>query len=169
MKRWIFYLTVFLLLIGKNLSAQSDPEIREREQPKSNNRWIKGGNVGLWLGTFTFIQAAPFVGYRVTDKLTLGTGVDYTYVRDRRVIPADEFSIFGGNVFGRYNVSRELFIQGEYSTLSFPDFSGKRQWFSSPLIGGGYFPGRGAYVMAMWALNPDYPIANPIIRMGFMF
>ena len=171
MKKWLFRACLCALLStpGYGLAQDNAGNDSERQGNKPReNRWIRGGNVGLWLGTFTFVQAAPFVGYRVTDGLTTGAGIDFTYIRNRNTIPVDEFSIFGGNVFGRFNISRELFLQAEYSALSLPD-AGTRIWYNSPLVGGGYFPGRGAYIMAMWALNPDYPIANPILRMGFMF
>jgi hypothetical protein len=171
MKKWLLRVCLCALLSTPALAmAQDEPsdEPSGRGGKPKENRWIRGGNVGLWLGTYTFVQAAPFVGYRVTDRLTTGAGIDFTYIRNRNTIPVDEFSIFGGNLFGRFNVSRELFLQAEYSALSLPD-AGTRIWYNSPLVGGGYFPGRGAYIMAMWALNPDYPIANPILRMGFMF
>ncbi len=133
-----------------------------------SDRIIKGGNVGLWLGTNTFIQAAPFIGYRFTDRLSAGVGGECTYIRQRTSGPADEWAIYGGNFFSRFQVLDALFLQGEYSAISYPEQNG-RSWYQSPLVGGGYMPGKGLYIMGMWALNPDYPIASPILRMGFVF
>ena len=171
MKLHTIYLQVASLLwVFTPAFGQSDESAKSGKDRRffQSDRIIKGGNVGLWLGTTTFIQASPFIGYRFTDKFAAGVGGECTYIRQRTTGTPDEWAIYGGNFFARYQVLDALFLQGEYSAISFPDQNG-RSWYESPLVGGGYMPGRGMYIMGMWALNPNYPIASPMLRMGFVF
>jgi hypothetical protein len=171
MKLYTIYLqAASLFWVFTPAYSQSDEPVHARKDHGffQSDRIIKGGNVGLWLGTTTFIQASPFVGYRFTDRFSAGLGAECTYIRQRTTGLPEEWAIYGGNLFTRFQVLDALFLQGEYSAISFPDPNG-RSWYESPLIGGGYMPGRGMYIMGMWALNPNYPMASPMLRVGFVF
>ena len=50
-----------------------------KEKPKFSDRLVFGGDIGLSVGTYTYINVSPAIGYRVTDRLTMGLGPIYIY------------------------------------------------------------------------------------------
>lgn len=125
----------------------------------------------------TTIQANPFVGYKVTDRLVPGVMVSYQYVNAPNR-PATGlttiFSLFGVGPFLRYSVSSNFFVQAEYEFLNGRYEVrplGKVSYSENNLlIGGGYVNNRiFAQVMYMptWrGVNSVYPW--PLIyRVGF--
>jgi hypothetical protein len=123
---------------------------------------------GLAIGnTITNINVLPQIGYRVTPKFTTGLGANFQYYRNTFFSP-DPFMIYGGNVFTRYTINPNIFLQAEYQLLNFRNI-----WNEYALIGGGYSPGSGFYISAYYLVI--YPYNNNIygapyvIRAGFMF
>ena len=64
-------------LIGSASIAQNNNVIDERSSVR--DRIFFGGNLGFSFGDITFIEVAPLVGYRITDKLSGGLQVQYRY------------------------------------------------------------------------------------------
>ncbi|MBE0663687.1 MAG: hypothetical protein IH597_14625 [Bacteroidales bacterium] len=76
-KHFFFLILLVWILAPSALNAQgSDND----EEPK---RWFVGGNVGLQFGYVTLIDVSPMVGYMLTDRFALGTGLTYKYYRIR--------------------------------------------------------------------------------------
>lgn len=159
------------------------------------SRWFLGGNIGLQFGSVTLVDVSPIVGYMLTERFALGTGISYKYYRIRNYF-YDPYQnrylnfqshIYGGPVFVRYYIGRQFFAHSEYEYLRFrnefyvQNTSGQRfdKRFQhvnvhSVFIGGGYrqfFGAAGAFeIMVLWNLNetPESPYNNPVIRMGVM-
>jgi hypothetical protein len=136
-----------------------------------------GGNFGLQFGTITFIDISPLVGYLLTDRLSAGTGITYMYYREK-FAGFQEFStsIYGGRLFARYLILKNLFAHTEYEVLNLEAFDlGRRVNVTSVLVGGGYRQQLGGNVylnlLALWNINETAysPYRNPIIRMGVAF
>lgn len=146
-----------------NVTAQEEAAPSRQTKIRSPfwERTRFGGNLGLQLGTFTFINLSPRMYYVVTDQLWVGTGVTFIYSRDNTnytyPVPKEyrEQVVYGFNFFSTYQLIGPIFAQAEYEPLSFERFSrntfgdivGKeRLWTHNVLLGGGITQkvGRGA-------------------------
>lgn len=183
MKTKQLILAFVLALTGFFAQAQDPghPDFEEDQQQDAplsfRERLYFGGNFGIQFGTVTNIDLSPQVGYRITPRFSAGIGLSYKFFADTRY----DFrtSIYGGSIFTRFLVFRNLFLQAEVEKLNVEDYDNypetSRAWDTAVLVGAGYrqpMGERGAvYMMLMWNLNETRlsPYQNPIIRVGFNF
>lgn len=165
-------------LIGSVSIAQNKNTIDERSPVR--DRIFFGGNLGFSFGDITFIEVAPLVGYRITDKLSGGLQVQYRHRNDKRFTPDLDATDYGANLFARYNLPAPFFLQAEYEYLNFEFFDSQldteRDSFSSVFIGGGMAQplGKRAFVIVTALYNLSYdnneeprPYDNPLVlRVG---
>lgn len=151
----------------------------EKEKSSFADRLFFGGNINVNFGTVTVLGATPVVGYRITDKLSAGIGGTYVYYAEN--IPGyGDFStsLYGGNVFARYRITNEIFLQSEYHQINtevwqFSEF--RRLWIPMAYVGGGYRvpigSNSGLLMMILYDLigDPNSPYSNPMITGGFVF
>ena len=132
-----------------------------------------GGNLGLQFGNVTIIDVSPIVGYKVTEKFSIGIGAKYQYINYRDYNYS--FNVYGGSIFGRYNISDYLFAHVEYEVLNMPsivNMNDIRTNVSSLFVGGGYrqkiSKNSSFNIMGLWNLNEslESPYTNPIIRIS---
>jgi hypothetical protein len=189
-----FFTLLMILFLGFMpviLLAQIEEE--EKESGLSD-RLFFGGNFGLMFGTITNIEISPLVGYYITPRLAAGTGIRFEYYRDKGYYAPYHTTIFGGNVFSRYTIIKNLgeglniglnagiFGQVEYEALSLekayfePPYTKDGRFIShSILVGGGIIQPvgrRSAFlVTVLYNLNENSrsPYNNPIVRVGFTF
>lgn len=156
------------------------------EDSKFTERLYMGGNFGLQLGTnLTQIEISPAVGYMINNKASAGVGVIYQYFRARRLFQNSvveiKSNIYGGKLFGRYNITDFLFGYAEYehinlNTLNINSNDVERAWVPGMFVGAGYFQsiGRRSGVNLMLLYNLTYdPIKSPynspfLLRLGFV-
>ena len=184
---------LFAGLLNGRLNAQD-----EKEFLSFRDRIFLGGNFGIQIGTITNIEISPVLGYYITPRLAGGLGARYEYYKDSRDFPGYfpfKTNIYGGSVFGRYMLIRnirevtgfpldsKIFTQAEYEILSLerkyfevpPTLEEGRYALHSVLVGGGIFQplGKksGLVLMVLWNLNEtsNSPYSNPIIREGLNF
>mgnify|MGYP002777119862 CR=1 FL=1 len=149
-----------------------------------SDKWYFGGGFGLSIGTdVTAISASPMVGYKVTDRLSVGTALTYQYVNNK--LYDITYSNYGGGPFTRFQVTDKYFTHAEYEYLSFEyadgsltpdgDFATFRDGYSSLWLGAGYREniGRSAgfFLLALYNVLYDEteisPYASPLsIRAG---
>lgn len=136
------------------------------------DRVFTGGNVGAQFGTTTFINVAPLVGFKVTDRFQIGVRGKYQYINSRAF--NIRMNVFGYSGFGRYFLTDNLFVHTEYERIMGRfDQSGQRMGIPHLFVGGGYFypisDNFGMGVMALYELlQRQYsPYINPIINVGF--
>lgn len=147
------------------------------------NRVVFGGNFGAgFSSTQSAVAISPTVGYRVTEKLTLGTGFIYQYNRYKFSNFDFKFSNYGSKLFGTYQLNDFLILHSEYESLNLeyitynsagiPDGT-KRRNIGSLFVGGGYrqYLSSNSVVdlMILYNLTETLytPYSNPIIRIGF--
>jgi len=179
-----FSLSIFFLN-----SLYSQDTIRPPQKPRHNDilsRMDFGGYFGAQFGDITLIDIAPLVSYRVTEKFHAGLGITYQFYKDSRYYPDYKTNSYGGSIFGRYFIWRDLFGHFEYAPLNvnyydyYYDNNGSyiyrekgSVWVHDVLLGGGYrqWMGQKAFMslMFLWNVNETYfsPYRNPIIRIGF--
>jgi len=142
-----------------------------------------GGSLGAQFGDITFIDIAPIASYRVTKNFYAGLGLTYMFYKSRSTpyYPEYKSSSYGGSVFGRYFVWKDLFVHAEYAPLYVGYYGydalgtwGKgHAWVQDIFLGGGYrqWVSNKAFLslMLLWNINETYysPYSNPIIRIGF--
>jgi hypothetical protein len=182
-KRSLLMFSGWLILSSLALSAQ-DTTYVPYKPPKNRDildRIDFGGYLGAQFGSVTYIQISPIASYRVTKSFYAGLGLTYQYYKDTRYTPDYSTSSYGGSIFGRYFVWRDLFVHAEYAPLYVNyydyDYLGNwvkgATWVNDFLVGGGYrqMIGEKAYMslMLLWNVNESYysPYRNPIIRIGF--
>lgn len=165
---------------------------------KKPNRWFFGGNLGFATGSVTYVEVAPLVGYKLTPKFAVGSGIKYQYFNDTREsygLSNFETHVYGLNLFSTYslfdNLEETLGIAGiggillhaEYEGLSlerkyfdYPTFpSNGRMWLSNYLLGFGMRQPLGerssVNILFLWSIDPPKasPYSNPVIRIGFNF
>lgn len=82
--------------------------------PRSKRgRWSVGGSLGFGFGDHTSISVAPRIAYNWGGIVTLGGGVSYNYMRYKFYDTTYSINYFGGNVFARLYLFRNLFIFGQ--------------------------------------------------------
>ncbi|MFN5704522.1 MAG: hypothetical protein ACK45U_01580 [bacterium] len=149
----------------------------------STSKFVFGGNFGAnFSNQESVVAIAPSVGYRFTERLTIGTGFIYQYYAIKLPGFNFKFNNYGTRFFGTYQLTEFLIAHAEYETLNLeyinfnsiglPDGTSRRT-INSTLVGGGYrqMIGRNAVVDLMLLYNltetPYTPYSNPIIRVGF--
>ena len=166
---------------------------RASEQPKPLRRYFLYSNFGLGFSSiYGFTQfsfsAAPAIGYRVTDKFSVGPGISYAY---------NSYSLQGGGPgssihtnsvgvkgFAQYMVYGDFFLHGEYEVthaeVLFQDqqlnlYKGNLT-VKTPLAGAGYrqhFSDRiAADIVVLYNFNGnglDDIYGQPVIRFSFLY
>ena len=124
-------------------SDDSKPQEEEKEKEKPSpliDRFYSGGSVDFQLSNnYLFFKLAPVLGYNLTKKFSVGTGLTYMYFKD--YFYKESTSIYGGSIFSRYLIGDNLIAHAEYEMLSRDDISGfnrGRQIVPIFLVGAGY-------------------------------
>jgi hypothetical protein len=175
---------LFLLAFSGGLRAQ----YLENDSLPSN-RFFWGGDLGLSFGSYTYFAVNPIVGYRLTNRLSAGVGVNYTYSS------YDYYnykgSMYGGNTFASYTIVKNIgdilpiyegagiLLYGEYSILNisdYYDFPGTSiKWVGTSLAGVAFQTpiGPKSYAMLMILYNFSEsrinPYPNPVIKACVQF
>lgn len=170
------------VLNGQQVSGRkAAPPIRERI--------FFGGNFGLQIGTYTYIETSPMVGFWLLPRVAVAAGPSFKYIKD----PFGDTDVWGGKSFVRLIVVNEigkfipiglqtsLYLHSEYEGLSYRSdffsnsYDKERVYIESVLAGVGIsqkIGKRGAINFSiLWLLNdPGYQIYdNPEFRVGFNF
>ncbi len=183
--RTLFFL-IFVLIVNvattqeEFFTEQSASSSKKAKENKNiGNRLFFGGNFGFQAGDYTIIELSPLIGYRITEKLSSGVQINYSYIHISSIKIST--TIYGSSVFTNYYFAKNVFARGEYEWLSLesryfqPAIYKTHDRFSvhNILIGGGYRQqiGERSYInlMILWNINESAltPYQNPIIRMSF--
>lgn len=179
---------LIVALLGSLLTFAQDygpdpgaKKIKDKEPKSFKDKLYYGGNVALQFGSsaggnYTFIEVSPLVGYRVTEKYSVGVGVNNVYYSNLY----GSFYVYGGRVFNRYLITDNIFAHAEYLNLNFPVHLSGRKWYPRALLGAGYRYQIGGnvslYAIALYDLlyptystsTAGYPYGSPWdIRIGF--
>ncbi|MBK6267244.1 hypothetical protein JKA74_19540 [Marivirga sp. S37H4] len=176
-----FLLFLFLSAISFSSHAQKYVD----EESTFFERLYIGGNFGLQIGTnITQIEVSPAVGYMINQKASAGVGVIYQYfsanIQTQNRVYEIKTNIYGGKLFGRYNITDFLFAYTEYENINLDVVNLntseiERDWVPGLFVGAGYFQpiGRRSGVNLMLLYNLAYdPLKSPYnsafnLRLGF--
>jgi hypothetical protein len=146
------------------VKVKEKEKVKAPKEPTEDNplgrKYFTGGSFGISFGTYTYINATPILGYRLTNRISVGTGLSYYYIND----PYFEGSVLGGKLFAQGMVYKTFFAHAEYELVDFQDN------FTVILAGAGYrqmFSERaGLDLMVLFDLNQNGRsfYRNPVIR-----
>lgn len=176
MKRTVVVLVCCLMSAGYSFSQDFTPPVPPKSDKKSLWSWDRfytGGGIGLQFGAFTLINVSPEFAYKLTDRYSVGIGLKYIHIADRRYIPVQALDIYGGSLFNRFILTDFFFLHGEYELLNGPwdPYRSRRFFLNNVWVGGGLRQVTGnasLNIIGLWNLNdePFNPFPNPQIRMG---
>ncbi len=139
---------IILILVLSSLNSfaqKGDYTIDDRSN--FMDRVFFGGGMGLSGGSWgTSISVTPIVGYMVSNRLSVGVGATYQYIKFNNQFNNFTDNQYGGNVFARLNLVRQVFAYGEYSFLNLAvnGDSNNRATFSRLPLGLGFSQNLGA-------------------------
>ncbi|MDR2009056.1 MAG: hypothetical protein LBQ22_01060 [Bacteroidales bacterium] len=177
---------IIVLVAGIFFSQASYSQYLEND-PKPSQRIFYGGNFGMSFGSVNYIEVSPLVGYRITDRLSAGIGLSYTYVGSKQYDYNGH--CYGGSAFASFsviknfaniiplNINAGLLIYGENILLNVANYyhSSDIKWVNTPLLGGAIqIPvSHRSYLMLMVLYNFNETIysqySNPVIKISFNF
>jgi hypothetical protein len=112
-------LLMLVLLLGTVVYGQR--EVDMEQTPSFRDRVFFGGGFGLGGGSNSFfVSVSPMVGYMLTERLSAGVGLNYTFVRYDQFDQND--SQYGFLAFTRYNIYRQFFLQMQYDYINFTQY-----------------------------------------------
>lgn len=76
------------------------PQEEDEERIPFKDRLYTGGSFGLQFGTYTNISLLPILGYQVTEKWSVGTGIVYHYIKYRTL----SLNNYGGRFFTQFEL-----------------------------------------------------------------
>ena len=140
------FLYLFVLLAGIAAAAparaQSSGGPPPGPPPTIKQKLFFGGGLGLSFGDVDYVEVAPLVGYHFTPKLDGAAQPFYRWVNDSRYAEDISTNDYGIDLFARYFVVPNIFVEGEYEYLSYeyptPTFDIQRTTLNSFLAGGGF-------------------------------
>jgi len=159
--------------------------VKGQDKQAFKDRLYYGGNVVFSINSVsTVLGASPLVGYKITDKLSAGVGISYFFYSFKYGFERFNTSIYGGNIFSRFIVTDNLFLQTEfhivntdavtYDPINDVLSTGRKNvpiWY----VGGGLRQPIGANTYVSMSILYDLiddinsPYTNPIFRGGLVF
>lgn len=151
--------------IARKDSSQKSYSLKER--------LIFGGNIGGSLGTYSYFQINPLVGYRITDRLGAGVGFNYIYSGSRGYAQ----HVYGPSAWSRFYPMKNIILHTEFEYLTMSLRTPTQTTYSANapvwLVGGGYQTSGsklnfGILILYDLIQDPQSPYSNPILRVGGM-
>lgn len=81
------------------------------------DKFFFGGSFGLQVGQVTYINVAPIVGYKVTDRYRVGVGLNYIFTN----FFGQKNNLIGGRLFQQFFVWKGVFAHAEYEFMDYPN------------------------------------------------
>jgi hypothetical protein len=167
---------ILLFVFSTSIIAQQKP----LPKAKTNAFWERvnfGGGFGLSIGNnFTNITIAPSGIYNFNDYFALGTGLQYSYLKEKNSYSSN---VFGASLIGLFSPIEEIQLSLEVEEINvnnnYSDLGGnynRNFWNTGLFVGGGYREGGvtiGARLNLLFDSNKDiYGSAlMPFLRVFF--
>ncbi len=118
MKRSLIILTLIGVFAISASAQKGDYAVEENSN--FMDRVYFGGGMGLSGGSWgTSVSLSPIVGYMVSNRLSVGVGATYQYYKYKDAYYDYSDNRYGGSLFARMNLVRQVFAYGEYSFLNY--------------------------------------------------
>ncbi|MCF8373853.1 MAG: hypothetical protein K9H64_19680 [Bacteroidales bacterium] len=138
-----------------------------KPKAKLSDRIVIGGNFGLSLGSITYVELSPKIGYKVKPRFVAGIGLKYIYYHENTDYNIGgtwynykyESKVYGGSIYGQYTLFEDLnesiginigniVLYTEIEELNVNAYKidplgfysdDGRTWITSTLVGGGIY------------------------------
>ncbi|MCU0370331.1 MAG: hypothetical protein MUC31_02860, partial [Bacteroidales bacterium] len=119
----LFLISLFLFPTLPVLAQDTTKTARPPKDRDILSRMDFGGIIGAQFGDITYIEVSPVASYRITESFHAGLGLTYQYYKaNYDGAPDYTSSAYGGSIFARYFVWRDLFAHVEYAPLYISNF-----------------------------------------------
>lgn len=136
-KRFLLLVIISVLYFSKVSAQENYGDVLGNEKPAWVEKVYVGGGLGglTWSQDYFSASLYGMVGYRFTDKLNSGVGINYQYFNDK----VFNYSInnYGFNFFTQYQVYDPFFLMAQYEIYFIEQFEGGRRQMDALLLGGG--------------------------------
>ena len=156
----------FLMLSGSTVLAQGEDNSLKGVPIKE--RIVTGGGFGLGFGNVQdYVSLSPIIGYSVTRKFLVGSGITYRYTKYKITTPSIAFNDYSINPFARFTIYNGFFVQTEFEHLNYQYLNAgekDRRQFNSFLAGGGLIQplGNKASLFIMALYNFSYTASTSV-------
>ena len=114
-----YFIVLVILLTSTFAFGQKGSTVINKES-NWQDRVYFGGGFGLQGGSWgTSISLSPIVGYMVNSRVSVGVGVTYQYYKYSDAFYNYTDNRYGGQVFARVNLIKQIFAYGDYSFLNY--------------------------------------------------
>jgi hypothetical protein len=155
----IFFLMTmpFISSFAQEEEENKEEKTENKDEEKKNSladepfskRLVFGGDFGFSFGnSSSLINISPLIGYRFTEKFSAGGGFSYLNLRARSLSTNNatvNYQLYGVRVYGRYQITENIFAHAEYEYLNVPYASNTsliykelRAWLPMMWLGVGY-------------------------------
>ena len=128
-KRITLIALICVFYTSQSMAQENYDNVLGRDKPTwIDNVYVGGGLGGLtWSQNYFSASVYGMVGYRFTEKLNAGVGINYQYFNDK----INDFSInnYGFNFFTQYQIYEPFFIMAQYEVY-FIEYFESRIYFS---------------------------------------
>lgn len=119
-------ITLLLITIASTYEICAQ-ENRRSPAPAPAERIFLGGNFGLQLGTYAYLEFSPVAGYWLAPRISVAAGPSFKYYKD----PYGSSDVWGWKAYTRFAIINDLsniipsalgisfYLHGEYESLSF--------------------------------------------------
>ena len=171
---------LIFLFAATTLFAQEADSARAEKAPRAPepSPVYYGGTIGLSFGDYFRLSIMPLVGYKLSQKTSVGLKLGYEYVVDKRYEEELTAHNYGASVFGRYRIIPQAYLHAEFAYFSYKyqirNLESERTWVPFIYVGGGYIqpvgPGTALFVEVLVDVlqdaNSPYKAWDPVISVG---
>ena len=119
----------------------TEPTVQPKQKQSRSDRLYFGGYFNLSLGKYTLLGIEPMVGFKLTQRLSLGAKIRYDYISDKRYSETYNASNYGGSLFARFRLKR-IYLHAEYAGYNYKLYNelgnSHREWIPFLFVGGGF-------------------------------
>jgi len=159
---------------GTSAAAPTQASASGKPQGLMGTPMYVGGSIGFsFWGDYTRISLEPFVGYKLSQRLSVGGKLRYEYLNDKRGSSDYKAHNFGASALSNYWLTKQIYAHGELAMMNY-DYPTGNETVPFLMVGGGYSkmirPGVSAYAEAVWDIlnddNSPYEAGQPVVSVG---
>jgi hypothetical protein len=116
---------------GQSATRTENPNQESPPPPPQPSRIYYGGTLGFNLfGDVFRMSVQPLVGYKLSEKFSVGAKVGYEYIKDKRFDPSRTYHNYGASVFARYRFIPRAYFHSSASTTPLGESGSHFSWLA---------------------------------------
>lgn len=127
--------------VSPKQATSAEPAVQPKQKKPRSDRLYFGGYFNLSLGKYTLLGIEPMVGFKLTQRLSVGAKIRYDYISDKRYSETYNASNYGASLFTRFNLKR-IYLHAEYAGYNYKLYNelgnSHREWIPFLFLGAGF-------------------------------